>query len=128
MNKLTVEWVKKAEDDLAAAQKLAAGRAKFHDQVCFHAQQSADKYLKALLQELGIVFPRTHDILLLVDLLIPHDKSLRRLRRGAKTLTRYAVDYRYPGLTTNARQARRALARATVFQDEIRKRLGLGKP
>jgi HEPN domain-containing protein len=30
--------------------------------VCFHCQHAAEKYLKALLQEGGLVVPRTHDL------------------------------------------------------------------
>jgi len=125
MNKLTAEWVKKAEDDLGVARKLLRGRLRYPDQVCFHCQQAIEKYLKAMLQEAGVAFPKTHDLLQLVDLLIPVDNTLRRLRRGTATLTRYAVDYRYPGLETTPRQARSAYAKAAVFRKEIRKRLKL---
>lgn len=125
MNRLTAEWVKKAEDDLGVARKLLRGRVQYPDQICFHCQQAIEKYLKALLQESGVPFPRTHDLLQLVDLLIPLDGTLCRLRRGTATLTRYAVDYRYPGLRTTPRQARAAYAKAAVFRTEIRKRLKL---
>jgi HEPN domain-containing protein len=110
---------------LGVAQTLAAGRIQFPDQVCFHAQQAVEKYVKALLQERGIPFPRTHDVLVLLNLLVPLHPKLRRLRRGSRTLTRYAVDYRYPGLSTTGRQARSAVNRALVFRAEIRKLLGL---
>ena len=61
MKKTTREWVGKAEDDALAAARLAHGRKPFHDQVCFHCQQLAEKYLKALLEELGHPVPKTHD-------------------------------------------------------------------
>ena len=125
MNKLTAEWVKKAEDDLGVARKLLRGRTQYPDQVCFHCQQAAEKYLKAMLQDTGVAFPRTHDILQLVDLLIPIDGTLRRFRRGAKALTRYAVEYRYPGLKATPRQARAVYVKASLFRVEIRKRLKL---
>jgi hypothetical protein len=41
--------------------------------------------------------PRTHDLEDLLDLLLPHDPTLKPLRRGLGSLTRYAVEYRYPG-------------------------------
>jgi HEPN domain-containing protein len=53
MKKLTAEWVKKAEADFVAAGKLARGRVALHDQVCFHSQQAAEKYLKGLMAELA---------------------------------------------------------------------------
>lgn len=125
MNKLTIEWVEKAEDDLLVAERLLKMKPLMKDQICFHCQQSIEKYLKALLQELGLPLKKTHNIKELLDQIIPTDKTLRSLRRGVDTLTRYAVDYRYPGLRTTPREARAALAKARRFRSEIRMRLGL---
>ena len=60
MKKLTIAWVRKAESDFAVASKLSRGRESHPDEVCFRAQQSAEKYLKALLEDLGQPVPRTH--------------------------------------------------------------------
>lgn len=60
MKRLTREWVAKAESDLAVARMLVRENGRHYDEVCFHCQQSAEKYLKALLQESGAVVPRTH--------------------------------------------------------------------
>jgi HEPN domain-containing protein len=125
MKKLTAEWVRKAEGDFVAARKLLEIRPLLADQIGFHCQQTAEKYLKGLLHHLGLPIPRTHDIPRLVELLLPVDKTLRPLRRGTKTLSRYAADYRYPGLTITARQARAAFEKAVRFREEIRQRLGL---
>ncbi len=52
MNALTLEWVAKAEADLrTAAREFAVLDAPNYDAACFHAQQSAEKYLKARLVE-----------------------------------------------------------------------------
>ena len=58
MKRLTAEWVKKADADFVAANKLRRGRVALHDQVCFHCQQAAEKYLKALMVELGLTIRR----------------------------------------------------------------------
>jgi HEPN domain-containing protein len=55
----TGPWVRKAEDDFAGASKMAAITPPLKDLVCFHCQQAVEKYLKALLQEIGIAVPRT---------------------------------------------------------------------
>ena len=69
MTPLAHEWVDKAEGDLATAtRELGATDRPNYDAVCVHAQQCAEKYLKAILQEKRIRFPRTHD---LVDLRYP---------------------------------------------------------
>jgi HEPN domain-containing protein len=57
MKPLTLEWVAKAENDFATALRESRVRKNpNYDAVCFHAQQCAEKYLKARLQEAGIAF------------------------------------------------------------------------
>ena len=109
MKRTTREWVRKAERDYRAAKKLARGKEPFHDQLCFHCQQAAEKYLKALLEELAQPVPRIHLLYELLDLLLPAHPSLRPLRRGLIFLTRFAVDTRYPGDDASKRQAEAAL-------------------
>jgi|SRR6516225_361458 len=84
MKKLTKEWVRKAEADLAVVKNILRVRPPLNDEICCHCQQAGEKYLKALLQELAISVPRTHNLLKLIDLLLPHDPTLRMLRRGAE--------------------------------------------
>lgn len=62
MKKLTREWVKKAEADHVVAVLSSRSAVPLHDAVCFHGQQCAEKYLKALLEELGLLVPKTHDL------------------------------------------------------------------
>jgi HEPN domain-containing protein len=95
MKRHTAQWVRKAEGDWNGALALAVLKPPNRDLVCFHCQQTAEKYVKALLQELGAAVPRTHDMGDLVNMLLPHDRSLRSVRRGASSLTKYAVEYRY---------------------------------
>ena len=92
MKRAAREWVRKAEDDYRLAATIAGGSEPFHDQLCFHCQQSAEKYLKAVLEELGQSIPRTHDLNDLVDLLGPEHPTLRSLRRGLVFLTEFAVE------------------------------------
>src|SRR5665213_29606 len=93
MRRPTAAWVRKAEDDLGSAIQLASQKPLYKDQVCFHCQQAAEKYLKALLQELAVVVPRSHDLDMLLQLLLSHDPTLHSLRRGLRTLTQYAVEF-----------------------------------
>jgi hypothetical protein len=77
------------------------------------------------MQEIGLAIPRTHNLTDLIDLLLPHDSTLRPFRRGLKTLTRYAVEFRYPGWSATTRQMQSALQKAERIRTEIRSRLGL---
>jgi HEPN domain-containing protein len=128
MKRMTREWIRKAEADFRAVEILAAGPEPLHDQVCFHAQQCTEKYLKALLEELGIAISKTHQLEDLLALLLPHYAPLGALRRGLRFLTPFAVDPRYPMLNTSKRQATSALRWAGKVRQTCREILGLPPP
>ena len=128
MKKLTRQWVRKAEADHVAAKTLARAKAPLNDVICFHCQQATEKFLKALLQELGLTIARTHNLVdLLLQLLAAHP-SLATLRRGVSFLTDFAVDSRYPGMTASKRQATSALRWMDKLRTTARKLLGLRPP
>src|SRR5947207_263812 len=104
MKRATREWVRKAEADYRAAKRLAKEKDPLHDQVCFLYQQTAEKYLKAIIEENGQSIPKTHDLKLLLLLVEPVFPTLRPHQRGLRTLTRFAVSTRYPGLNATKRQ------------------------
>ena len=61
------QWVEKAEHDLINAEyTLTLEKNCPLDTVCFHAQQCAEKYLKAFLVQKSISFPKTHDLRVLM--------------------------------------------------------------
>ena len=125
MKRETAKWVRKAEQDWEVAHKLAGQKPPPRDIVCFHCQQAAEKYLKALLQESGLVMPRIHELADIVDLLLPADATLARLRRIADSLTQYAVDYRYPGEMASKRQMEAALRHVDPIRLVCRGKLNL---
>ena len=69
--------------------------------------------------------PRTHNLKQVLDLLLPHDATLAPLRRRVASLTKYAVEYRYPGLRATTRQMQAALRTMERVRAELRARLGL---
>ncbi|MDQ2830508.1 MAG: HEPN domain-containing protein [Chloroflexota bacterium] len=93
MSPLTTEWITKAEGDLASALRdYRARKAPNYDGACFHAQQCAEKYLKALLQDNGIAFGKTHDLLILYKPLLSIDPLWATMHDDLDKLTAYAVD------------------------------------
>ena len=128
MKRLTAQWVRKAESDYAVARKIARGNEPHHDEVCFHCQQCAEKYLKALLEELGQPVPRTHILEDLIALLVLHQASLRSLRMGSRFLTRFAVATRYPGKNATKRESSSAIKWADTFRSVARELLQLRPP
>lgn len=125
MKRQTAKWVRKAEEDWEAARELAARKPPLRDQACFHCQQAAEKYLKALLQENSVAIPKIHDLENVLDLLLPHDATLKPLRRILQSLSNYAVDYRYPDVRATTRQMNTALRHTERVRGEARSRLGL---
>jgi HEPN domain-containing protein len=98
MKPITREWIVKAEADLDTAVLLRRSRKPGrYDIICFHCQQCVEKYLKAHLQEADIAFPKTHDLGLLLKLCLKVEPMWAAQDQGLKLLSRFAVEYRYPG-------------------------------
>jgi len=91
------EWLSHAQSDLALA-KLASGDQNIlASQVCFHAQQSAEKAIKAVLRFHQIDFPFTHDLDALLEVAGQSKILIPPNVQDAGRLTPYAVEARYPG-------------------------------
>ncbi len=89
------DWLRHATSDLALA-CVTPPPSVLMESLCFHAQQAAEKALKAVLISRSVSFPKTHSIRMLLDLLenyvdVPEDIQY------AAGLTDYAVTARYPG-------------------------------
>ncbi len=126
MNAATAEWVSKAEGDfLTAGRELRARKSPNYDAVCFHAQQCAEKYLKAVLQENGKRIPKTHYLLELLALILEFDASYEFLKADLEALEDYAVRFRYPGDLAEKSEAQMAYAAAGMVRAFVRQRLGM---
>ena len=90
-------WIKKASNDLQNASIVlnANENEKPFDTVCFHCQQAAEKYLKAYLVFLNIMFTKTHNIGQLISLGLENDPDLESLMHTDE-LSPYGVNIRYP--------------------------------
>jgi HEPN domain-containing protein len=93
---LADEWLRWASADLQVAE--LTDDARIAPQIAaFHAQQAAEKALKALLVRQQIDFPRTHSVGVLLALLDGAGINGVQDLIDATSLTRYAVSARYPG-------------------------------
>ena len=127
MKPLTREWVNKAEGDYAtAARETRARKSPNYDAACFHAQQCVEKYLKALLQECGIAFGRTHNLEALLMPLLGRHPEWAAMRPALRELTAYAVETRYPGESSDKEMARQALAQCRRARSRLRAALRIG--
>ncbi len=91
------QWLGKAQKDLRAARVLLSGELEDFDPVGFHAQQAAEKFIKAVLVRHQIEFPKTHDLALLRRRLTQVDRALADSLAPVDALTPYGVEFRYPG-------------------------------
>ncbi len=87
-----------ARQDQLAAQLLSSNAAIGDGVVGFHAQQAVEKALKAVLSVHLIEFRRTHDLLVLLDLLLDHGITLPPDADWLEELNPYAVEARYGAL------------------------------
>jgi len=116
-----VQWLQSADSDMAAAKHLLSGGAELARGATFHAQQAAEKYLKAVLVWHQVEFPKTHDIGRLTDLLETVDTHLADRVREASVLNPYAVEARYPSdlPRPTLAESREALAIAARVRDTV---------
>jgi HEPN domain-containing protein len=113
------EWLNLAQEDLATATDMVPRHRWRH--VCFHAQQAAEKFIKALLMSRQIEIPRTHDFEKLMQRLADA-KSLGLLDPDILDLSEYAVDTRYPKDSVEALaadDAERALVAAKKVEERV---------
>lgn len=90
------EWIARAKSNVARARNVAAD-VELED-LCFDAQQAAEKAVKAVLIHRGETFPYTHDLDRLLRLLERSGQRVPKYISVCKELTRFAYATRYPGL------------------------------
>ena len=125
INPLTLEWGQKAEEDYNAAKWLQQSPNPVHNAICFHAQQCIEKYLKAWLQDAGILAPRTHNLEELLDLIVPTLPAWSHWQPDFKIITAYAVDPRYPGDSRTVNNTQHAMHICTEVRQAVRTQLKL---
>lgn len=89
-------WLRYAQEDLLAAERLAEDADTVPRHPAWMAQQAAEKALKAVLICLQIEFPFTHHLPTLRDL-IPSGWKVKHVDAALERLSEYAVASRYPG-------------------------------
>jgi len=114
------QWLLFAEEDLRLAQcGLTMSSSCPYRLIAYHAQQCAEKYLKAYLVFNEIDFPYTHDIRRLLKLC---DKEWAKELNEADKLTPHAITTRYPGEDSEVtkEETEEAIRLATQVQQTVR--------
>jgi HEPN domain-containing protein len=105
---LAALYSRKAENDATAAREFAGNREISDEIIGFHAQQAVEKWLKAVMAQLGLPQQRTHDIDQLSRLLEEQGVDLPAPRSSLAELTDFAVPLRYEDLLDAEALDRRA--------------------
>ena len=110
---LAIIFLSKASQDELILDKLLDDSDIADEVWGFHAQQAAEKLLKALLSFHSIRFRKTHDIAELMDILIDQGFPLPDTLAEINTLTPFAVEYRYDDILSEG-ETENALNRAGI--------------
>lgn len=113
----THRWLGQARDDLTGAERLMAPPS-LPGSVCFHAQQAAEKALKAALIWQGNEPPRTHSLDELRNTLSP-GWGVKSSFPDLAWLSEWAVKGRYPGAEVSDVDARKAIAQARAIYQQV---------
>ncbi len=91
-------WLLRARSNLRRAALGPQHPEVFLEDLCWDAQQAAEKALKALCLHQSIAFPKTHSLVRLMDLLEGTGLDIPSEIKETDVLTRYSVETQYPGL------------------------------
>lgn len=89
------EWLNRARSNLARAKTETPGA--YFEDICFDAQQAAEKAIKAVLLAHRVDFPYVHDLGWLLSVVAATGADVPVAVKEAGRLTRYALVTRYPG-------------------------------
>lgn len=120
------EWIKKAEEDFQFAKTILEEEKEFFDQICFHFQQAAEKYLKAYIVAKNLEFRKIHELPTILDICVSYDVSFEDLREECEYLTEFYLETRYPTLwpgKTTKEHTRNALGAAERIRNFVKRKL-----
>ena len=119
-------WLQRSRSDISLARAVLNSPDVLREDVCFHAQQCAEKALKALLVHLEVSCQRTHALEALIDVLKESGVEVPQEVDRSFSLSQYAVETRYPGEwePITEEETRSALEMAALVLAWVEEKLG----
>jgi len=113
----------KGERDIKASEQLIkSDDGEFYSSIiCFHCQQSVEKYLKAYLMYQEIVPPKTHDVLRLAAICSEFDKAFVNFELDG--FASYGVDIRYDAPHPSLTDAKQAMSTAKEVMNYVMQKI-----
>lgn len=121
----TLEWIDKAEGDWKVAQREMRAADPVWNVTSFLAQQCAEKYLKAFLEEHNIAFGKTHDLVVLLNSSGGQLPELNSKRQSLAHLSTFGIATRYPGAHADRQAAEESMKTAETVRTVVRAKLQL---
>jgi HEPN domain-containing protein len=116
-----------AEDDFDMIARALRGKKPSTFGACFHAQQCAEKYIKAMLASKNVKFLLTHNLSVLSVQCVSADIKIDVDEKWLALLSAYAVAARYDRESPSLEDAKEAQKIAAEVRKFARKFLGLKK-
>ena len=117
---LAKEWYKYAQYDLNTAIYLLDMKPRPNEIICYHCQQSAEKYLKGYLALKNERIIKTHDLQFLCKKASKINHKIEQIEDDCIELTDYAVEVRYPfHVDVNDLDVEKAIKSAKVIREMI---------
>ncbi len=112
------EWFDYANLDFQSAVFLKSMLPVPYEIICYHCQQSAEKFLKGFLILNKVEIIRTHDLVLLNNKCMEIDDSFQSIMSECESLTVFSIQSRYPG---NVEITEADMNEAVAFCEKIKK-------
>ena len=120
-----LEWIAKAEGDYALARSALRRKRPILFGACFHAQQCAEKYMKAMLVACEQGFSKIHDLAVLNKQCEDNGILIGVPKEDLQTLWFYAVETRYPAAEPSLEDSDAVIKTARAVRKFARKFLGV---
>ncbi len=92
-----IEWLGAADRDIRLAELALEDNPPLAGEALYHAQQAAEKALKAFLIANKVAYPLTHDIRKPLRMCEEIDRQMAAALFPTAGLTQFAARFRYPG-------------------------------
>jgi len=123
---IIIEWITKADEDFEFARINFEEEKPFFSQICFHFNQSAEKYLKAYIIANKLGFRKIHNLPLLLKQCRSIDLSFNQLSEDCENLDTFYIEARYPvtwPVDFSKNEANRAYRSAENIRNFVKKKL-----
>ncbi len=119
-------WFRYAKQDLDSAIYLQEMQPVPVEIICYHCQQSAEKYLKGFIAFHGGAIQRVRDLVALNKTCMKYDENFIQIRDECLNLTDYGVQARYPfSLELNEADAHLAVKSAEQVQAFLKEKINM---